>query len=550
MKKVIIILSILFAGTSSFAQSPEWLWAKRAGGTGSDGATAVATDAMGNSFIAGNFQSNSFSIGDSTFTNPTGAGGDIFLAKYDVNGNVLWAKRAHEGSGGYFDAVTSLATDASGNVYMSGYFETAIITFDTITLTNTATMAFDNNIFLVKYDANGNLLWAERAGGTSSGSDISAPIALDAEGNIYISAYFSGAPVTFGDTTLTGISGMTITKCNANGKVLWTKNAGNYSVNSIALGATSGDIYMVGSFSTDTLIMGTDTLINAGSGTSDILIAKYDTGANVQWARGVGGPNYDGAVSVAVDASENVFATGYFKSSQITFGTTILTNVGMDYDDIFLVKYNTNGNVLWAKSAGGINNDDPASVVLDTAGNAYLAGNFSSPSIIFGSDTFTITGMFVAKYEAATGSVKWAKAPGAAAATAAAMSAAGNVYVTGNFSQSTMSFDTIALTNTGITNVFLAKLDTGNGTIVRTSVSIVNNTLNVSLFPNPATDNITIEIPQQAKIQIVNMQGQLVKEIDADSNETSVDISALSPGLYFVKITMGSLAIVRKFVKD
>ena len=189
----------------------------------------------------------------------------------------------------------------------------------------------------MKYDTSGNVTWAKSAGGTSNGS-LGNSVATDATGNIYVTGYFGSPTVTFGTTTLT----------------------------------------------------------NAGIG--NIFIVKYDSNGNVIWAKSAGGIASDYANSVATDATGNIYITGFFSSSSITFGTTTLTNAGNT--DIFIAKYDINGNVICAKSAGGASNDQGNSVATDANGSTYITGRFASPSITFRTTTLTNLGtydVFIAK---------------------------------------------------------------------------------------------------------------------------------------------------------
>jgi hypothetical protein len=248
------------------------LWAKSAGGTYSDEGTSLATDASGNVYITGNFVSPTITFGTTILTNESNNGGsDIFIAKYDAFGTVLWAKS--EG-GTYFDEGTSVATDVNGNVFVTGNFNSDTITFGT----NTCTNAGSNDIFIAKYDATGTVLWAKSSG--TPNYDRGRSVSTDTNGNVYVTGMFNGAAITFGTTILT--------------------NASN-------------------------------------NGYNDIFIAKYDAAGTVLWAKSEGGIKGDEGTSLATDANANVYLTGYFQSATITFGTTSLTNAGEL--DIFIVKY-------------------------------------------------------------------------------------------------------------------------------------------------------------------------------------------------------------------
>ncbi|MFA5782356.1 MAG: SBBP repeat-containing protein, partial [Bacteroidales bacterium] len=478
MKKAILIFAAIsflcFLSKISYAQTPDWLWAKSAEGMGSDYAYSIAVDASGNTYVAGYFNSPTLSFGSDTLTNTStgGSGYDVFLAKYDANGNVLWTKSA---SGTIDDYAYSVAVDDSGNIYVAGFFESSTLSFGSTTLTN----AGDCNIFLAKYDANGIVLWAKSAGGTYY--DWAPSVAVDDSGNAYLTGCFYSPTITFGFTILTnaGSSDIFLAKYDANGNILWAKSAGGTDEEvaySVAVDA-SGNTYLAGYFESLTLTFGSDTLTNVDRW--DMFLAKYDATGNVLWAKSAGGTSYDVAYSVAVDTSGNTYVAGYFSSFTISFGSTTLTNVSVGYADIFLVKYDASGNVLWAKSAGGASEDEATSVSVDASGNTYLAGYFWSPTITFGSTTLTnvnvnnYTDIFLAKYDA-NGNVLWAKSAGGTnydEAYSVAVDTPGNTYVAGWFYSPTLIFGSTTLTNAGGYDMFLAKLAAFTVITAQTNVS-------------------------------------------------------------------------------
>jgi hypothetical protein len=542
MKKTILLFAvIIFLSNISFAQAPDWLWAKSAGGTGDDFANSVVVDAAGNIYMAGRFESDTIIFDTITLTNASS-----FLAKYNANGNVIWAKSL--GSADYF------AMDVSGNIYVAGYFHGSSITFGSSTLTN----AGGDDIFLAKYDANGNALWAKSAGGTIT--DWASSIAVDAFGNIYLAGNFSSPTLAFGYDTLTNAGGINnpfdifIAKFDANGNVLWAKSAGGTEEDrpvSIAID-TSGNAYVTGFFYSSTITFGSTTLTNHGSANSaDIFLAKYDANGNALWAKIAGGTSSDIALSGALNDSGSTYVAGYFVSPTISFGSYTLMNIGSG--DLFLAKYDANGNVLWAKSAGGTSGDWANSIAMDASGNIYVAGYFASSTITFG--YYTLTNMlggdlFLAKYDA-NGNVLWAKNAGGTGdddrVTSIAVDALGNTYMAGYFKSATLTFGSTTLTRAGDSDhydIFLAKLCSNSG------ISELNNSLNISIFPNPSSDNTTIEAPKKSTIEILNIEGQIIKSISADENHTTIDISSFASGMYFVKIKSKEGIAVKKFVKE
>ncbi len=549
MKKSISLLAVIsficLLSSTSYSQSPNWLWAKNAVGTGWDDGYSVAVDASGNAYVTGFYLSPTITFGNFTLTN---AGADIFLVKYDAIGNVLWAKN---GGGTTNDRGVSVAVDASGNAYVTGYFNSSTITFGTYTLTN----AGSYDIFLVKYDSSGNVLWAKSAGGTSS--DDGASVAVDASGNSYVTGAFSSDTITFGSYTLTNASGTDIflVKYDVSGNVVWATSTTGTSLdrgNSIANDAT-GNVYITGYFESPAIAFGSYILNNTDG--SDIFLAKYDGNGNVIWATNAMGTSWDVGRSVAVDASGNAYVTGNFESPSITFGSFTLTNAG--FYDIFLVKYDSAGNVIWAKSSEGTDLDEGNSVAVDAVGNSYVTGAFSSPAITFGSFTLTNTSapnfdMFLIKYDG-SGNVQWATSAGGTdgdGGNSITVDVSGNSIVTGSFNSSTITFGSYFLTNTsaGVGDIFLAKSGSGN-----VGVDKINNSYNISISPNPATETITIEVPttsQHIQLSILNFEGQKLLIHQITEHKTQIDISSLPKGVYFVRITNDRMVEVGKFIKQ
>lgn len=139
----------------------------------------------------------------------------------------------------------------------------------------------------------------------------------------------------------------------------------------------SGNSYLTGTFYTATLIFGTTILTNAHTGNGDMYVVKYDAGGNVLWAKSAGGTGDERGYKIALDRAGNCYITGYFSSSTITFGTTTLTNAGLT--NMYIVKYDAGGNVVWAKSAGGTNNDYGSGIAVDAAGN-YCSSPTAAPA--------------------------------------------------------------------------------------------------------------------------------------------------------------------------
>ena len=186
------------------------VWAKRAGGTGLDWGYALALDGAGNSYVTGRFTGTA--TFDSTVMTTAGSD-DVFVAKYDSSGALVWARRA---GGSSTDEGRGIAIDSAGNSYVSGFFA-GNATFGLGDLNQTTlTSAGSLDIFVAKYDPNGELVWARRAGGSSS--DDAFEIATDGAGNSYVTGRFGGT-ATFGlgdanQTTLTSAGSLDVFVAN------------------------------------------------------------------------------------------------------------------------------------------------------------------------------------------------------------------------------------------------------------------------------------------------------------------------------------------------
>jgi len=528
---------------------PNWAWAKGAGGSGDDVSNGIATDAAGNTYITGGFSSPTISFGATTLTN--NGGGNVYITKYDANGNVIWAKSA---GGIYSDHGSSIAIDAAGNTYITGGFSSPTITYGATTLTNNSNNIY-SDIFIAKYDVNGNVLWVKSSGGTSD--DEGESIALDAAGNAYITGYFQSPTITFGATTLTNIGNYNtfITKYDTNGNVIWAKSSdGSTGVQSFSIASdASGNTTITGFFYNASVTFGTTTLTN--NGLSDIFIVKYDTNGNVIWAKSSGGTSDDWGYSIVMDAAGNAYITGEFGSSAVIFGATTLTNNGGG--DILIAKYDTNGNEVWAKSAGGSGDEQGYSIATDLSGSTYITGYFRSPAITFGATTLTNNAFYdlvIAKYDT-NGNVVWASSIGGSSndyGSSIATNATGYTCVTGYFLSSSITFGATTITNADITggsyDVFIAKLNATTG------IAEMENNAAIVISPNPFSNYTTITLPstqQPATIILTDILGKEIRTIPhVRDRQVVIEKGEMKPGIYFLTLTTQAGVENRKIVVE
>jgi hypothetical protein len=321
-----------------------------------------------------------------------------------------------------------ITSDAAGNSYITGYFE-GTATFGTNQITSYGV----SDIFIAKYDPSGNCVWVKQAGGTSD--DYGKGIAVDVAGNIYVTGAFYGTS-TFGTIQLTsygedGNPDIFTAKYDPSGNCIWVRQAGGNNFDygfGIAVDAT-GNSFVTGYFC-DTASFGGIQLISHGL--KDIFIAKYDENGNCLWVKQSGGTEDDIGYGIAVDGDGNSYITGGFRNS-MTFGTIRLVSYGGD--DIFIAKYDPNGNCLWAKQAGSAYGDIGYSIAVDGDDNSYITGEFQETAL-FGTNLITSNGdydIFTAKYDP-TGVCLWAKNIGGETEDRGrhiSVDAIGDCYVTG-----------------------------------------------------------------------------------------------------------------------
>ncbi len=191
------------------------------------------------------------------------------------------------------------------------------------------------------------------------------------------------------------------------------------------------------------------------------------------WASTAGSSGDDEATSVAADVSGNVYVTGHFSGGSLVAGSFTLSNPSPGNRQFFLIKYDRTGAVLWAKSAGGSDDDEGTSVAVDGSGNVYVCGSFESASINFGTAALNnnsnagLADIFLVKYNAA-GSLQWAKTYGDGLQEVAndiAVDAAGNIAMTGNFFSLSVLFGNYGVINSGVSDAFVAKFNTNGSAL-------------------------------------------------------------------------------------
>jgi hypothetical protein len=524
---LLLLICVILSAARTNAQAPSWLWASNAGAVSYDEAYSVACDENGNSYVAGyynihifdlpqsngpdafianydpagnvtwataisdtgreriysicldkrghyyvlgTFDGNSLHICDSIFTKSTSSSNDIFLAKFDTMHHCIWAAHIE---GTLDDYPTGMAVDSAGFCYITGWFNSAALDFGNLKVTNTSQNFAE--IFVAKYDPNGNALWARSAQGASGGADKPYSIAIDGQGSCYITGDFNSSTLVFDTIHLNKLSNinMFIAKYSTDGTVLYARRAnctGDSHGYALAVDPQS-NCYLAGAFK-NTITLG-DTVLTS-SGNADIFLTKMAPESTVLWATSAGGNNLDAAVALTTDKQGYCYMTGYFNSDSIHFDTWNLVNNTSGFQDILLSVYSPTGQVEWAKSIGGNHNDYPNAISVDPSRKITIAGTLGSTAMTVGDTTLE-------------------------------------------------SFGTV--------DVLVAR----SGNSLPSGIQVVGHSTGLTLYPNPAHDQFNLPLNQDATIEILDVKGSVCRKFNALRGSTIVNTVGLMPGFYFVR---------------
>lgn len=559
-------LICLFHLNISLGQMPDWTWAKTIKGRTSESSRCIAMDNQGNTYVAGVFMSDTLHFDNSSVLHsisPTGwSNDDIFIAKYGPTGNVLWA-RAYGGS--FYESVYGLAIDSQGNIYLAGSFGSLGLDFGTFELTN-SNLAVEGSpdAFLVKFNNDGIALWGHAFGGntTNQGDNIEQcfAVAVDANDNVAIAGVFSSPVMRIQADTLIkmGLMDAFVAKFNSSGNVLWAKNFGGSFVDDAqdCKFDHEGNLYVTGTFTSSVFNIAGQTLNNSMGNSNDFYLIKLNPSGNVIWSRKADGFGQDFGNKLAVGSDGSAYVQGSFASFTLNFGNTSIASSGDA--DVFVVKYDANGNALWAKSIGDNLPDWGNAIAVDALGDVYCTGYFSSGSMYFGETLGYVINQgegdgFLVKITS-SGEFEWVKGIGTAKddrGIALAYSPAGAIVITGFFSDANLNLGNLTLQNTPydvdwyLTEIFLATFPAPTPLQIQ-SLSDVG----FQLFPNPTNGECFLVLGEgnrDAEVMIFDSLGKLKMSLRSAEEKLTLSTKDFTPGIYYVSVVnhLGQLSSKR-----
>ena len=562
----------------------------------------ITLDNSGNLCVAGWFM-------DSTDFDPSvavarlGAMGahDAFIAKYDVSGNYLWAKSF---GGPAPDMIYGMDIDKDDNIVVAGTY-IAFADFDPSPATATLNANGGSpDIFFAKYDASGNYIWAQSIGGPNV--DEAWDVKVDTAGNVLLTGFFTDngdfdPSAGLYPLVSNGLRDAIIGKYDPSGAIIWAHGIGsaaNDAGKSIQVDE-AGDFYVTGNFAQSTDFdpsSGGFSLLPVGG--DDVFLAKYDKDASFNWAKGMGGGGGD-VPNQLVLVDDQLYLTGKFQAVADFdggAGTTNLNSAGGS--DVFMTKYDTTGNFVWAERIGGGGDDIAYALAVEDKKNIYLTGTFSGIIDLDPSATavnITSNGsedVFVGKYNFCTETTGtesvtickgdvflWNGVGYANAGTyeefltnaAGCDSTAILELEVDSVENYTVSKSLITITVSGLTATY-QWIDCNNGnapiagetsasftatangsyavvvsqglcldtsacvTIDSVGVGIAETSLKAvrNIFPNPSNGTLIMELNKPGQINIYNALGEFVYEKQFTAGRHEVDLGHLPEGVYFL----------------
>ena len=555
MKRIISLIGLLLIIQHTSAR-PQWQWGVNSNCTSEDWGSVIATDKAGNVYVSGIF-TNTITLDTITLTS-LGAK-DVFLAKYDPSGQIIWAKSCGSIAE---ETIRAISIDSSDNIYLTGSFGAHVtypVTYtDTAYFSGTSVISNGNeDIFLAKYDSNGQIIWVKNYG--SVYDDVGASITVTGNQKILLTGTFGnygGSPPVYGtarfdslQTVSAGDGDIFLACIQTNGTIQWVKKFGTKSSESgIDVSADSqNNIYLTGQFDYSISFQGlTANSISSGFVGGDVFLAKFDSVGNALWAKPIGGSNSStsngGSVwvsSLVSTTGGDIYVTGSYDFCTLKFHNNATLPFQSQFQ-VFLAKYDTQGNLIWAREMGGPSWDFSNDLWLDKNENVYLTGFFRNWGV-FDKDTIYGYGMedaFITKWDK-NGNELWAVNMGGSGydyGSGITGDDASNIYVTGAFNSGSFNYGGSTLTNSGSWDMFLVKLSDP------TSVEELNTSAyEVQVYPNPTSDVLNIHSSKKLfnEVSIYDPLGRLAfhEKTEKQKDKTSIHLGHLPEGIYYLQLS-------------
>lgn len=549
----IIIVFLLLCSIPSIGQV-EWL--NKGGGQGSEYVKDISTDTYGNLYTVGTFDGTILLQG-STF-NAVGST-DMFLMKTASTGSPEWTK-----SFGYQGSVEPVGIIIVGNfIYVAGHYNGSV-SFDSISLQSVSV----KDLFITKFDYDGNVQWAESMGGY--GTDICTAFDIDNEGNIYFAGLcFSSIDI---DPTIgvdeTGSGGMFLVKYNTNFTPQWTKMfSGSVITTIIDIGFDqSNNVLLVGRLSnTIDFDPGIGEEIVSPIGDSDAFLFKLTSLGSFVWSKTLTGAytnstnattNWAGAV--ACDSDNNVIWGGLYKGELQLPNGDVEPDYG--YLDAFIQKVDENGDLIWTESFGNSGLDNLSDIKVDNNDNIYFSGSFGGTfDFDFGPNEYLHSSLggensVIVLLTKDAERIESFNFSGVCSSNTALLDIClnGEVYFAGNFSGS-LVVDAPPVVATYYSSQYYDIYYGKMNATVSVEEHLSSGELSSMIYPNPTSNQFTVDLGKvhaNVEMKITDVLGKTIFEQSYSSIQLLDYFIPGNAGLYFVRIEADSRSRTLTLVKE
>ncbi|MCC6844336.1 MAG: T9SS type A sorting domain-containing protein [Saprospiraceae bacterium] len=464
---------------------------------------------------------------------------------------IKWIKTA---IGSKDDWARLTKTDHEGNIYVFGEFDSRNLLIDGLTLENKSDSSINSftNLFLIKYNKDGNLMWLKSI--QSDGTMDLPSISVSPSGSIAISYdLLNGSSLKFSNVELNipkYFFGMVINYLDDIGNIQWYK----VLLDNVTCSNTAGividhneDVIIGGNTFSGTIkdeegnYLIKDSIIN-----HQAFLLKFDKSGQAIWGNSFGSNSTDYLSAITVDNLNNIVVSGSFHGYQFVIDNFTALNRskinGIEYwYDIFLAKLNSDGNALWLNSIYGSKDDVSADkIVTDIEGNIFLAGGFDSDTIYFNEMTkLYITkprqagvDLFYSKYNV-DGELQWANklnngGSGVIEFITLTVSPNGRLFLAGNYDNTGFRTGEIVLPSYGFNDVFYFECDS------------LGNIISKGSLGSDDYEWITdIHMDHQSNLYLLGNYGS--KELKLGNTTLRNTSSDGSTDMYLVKICPDSL---------
>lgn len=453
MLRTIILLIILHClSLNLFSQAPDWTWADVFTDWTDTRVFCVTTDNSGNSIVGAKYHYG-IEIDDTLYISQGES--DILIVKYNYDGNIVWS-RSFGGDG--MDMIYDIHAGINGDIFISGFFMSSTIAFDTIVLNNQNYWP-SRDAFILQLDSSGNALYAESFGGKGN-YDNATSIISDISGNYYVAAYCNSDTIYIQDTMLLNSNpggptqDIIVAKFNPYHDMEWVikSEGGNFNYSYDLALSPQGDLYVLGDFMFGPIVF--DTFQINPYNYHGLFLLKMDQEGEILFAKNIAyfeGFEMTRRCEMSTDLEGNIIVGGAFEGTQYIVSNDTIFNED-ENQNIFISRYDSDGNPQWVRGLvedrWGRCND----IITDKCGNIYTLGNLSGNSIygdtIHFSDTVYMiiygSSLYITKYTP-DGHALWAltnstQTDGIVEGEGIAIDSGGNLYVSGWYSGNNITF--------------------------------------------------------------------------------------------------------------